>query len=164
MSINLRRIVNRIDKKFKFVFDLDETIWQHTVEKSPDLSKEYVETTIHKDVYPILETLQDEGFSLNIASRSYTPERCNHYLSHLFPNIEFDKKEIFFTAHYKNFHINNIYGLSDERKYFIMFDDEKNILDHLRKLHPFSYLIHCPHSINEKTFEKLERKMEERPI
>ena len=57
-----------------FIFDLDRTLWDFTVEDSPSIMTKDIENYIQKDRNKILRTIQDEGHIISIASRSKAQE------------------------------------------------------------------------------------------
>ena len=120
----------------KLIFDLDRTLWRCTIEYHPRIWR----PPIHKETREVLSFLQKEGYSLNIASRSAQPAKCNYFLDTLFPNIHFDRRAIYPTPLSKFEHI---WDLGAQDGNFIMFDDEKHILQDLKRSFPKSKTIHC---------------------
>ena len=96
-------------KRKTFIFDLDKTLWDYTVEYSPKIGIKDIHNYIHSSRLPILQTIQGEGHSLNIASRSREPAACKILLREAYPGINFTSKQIFYTAReHKRLHIDNI--------------------------------------------------------
>jgi len=128
----------------KIIFDLDRTLWKCTIEYHPKIKK----PPIHKETLEVLSYLQNNGCSLNIASRSSEIDKCNYYLDTLFPNIHFDKRAIYPTPNTKLEHIWDIGAIDGN---FIMFDDEAHILNSIKAVFPECITIQCNEIINWKT-------------
>ena len=125
----------------KLLFDLDRTLWKCTVECHPKLKLPLV----HKETKAVLIYLQNKGYSLNITSRSSEPEKCIYFLNALFPEIHFERKAIYPTKLNKLKHIADVRASNGK---FIMFDDEKYILDTVSKMYPEALTILCDQPLN----------------
>jgi hypothetical protein len=120
----------------KLIFDLDRTLWRCTIEYHPRIRK----LPIHRETQAVLSHLQNNGYSLNIASRSAEPEKCHIFLDTYFPNIHFDKKAIYPTPYTK---LEHIWALDAQNGHFIMFDDEIDILKSIKYIFPESITVLC---------------------
>jgi len=158
MASNVYKVINKLSKKTKFIFDLDKTIWDCTIEYTPKITLDQVHNKINPDAFKILRILQENDFSLNIASRSSEPEKCRFFINECFNDINFDNISIYPTPEYKNNHIQDCY-LNQVPENFIMFDDEKNILDNLNKNYKNCIPIHCKTPLNFQTFMHLDKKI-----
>ena len=125
----------------KLLFDLDRTLWKCTVEYHPKLKMPYV----YEETKEVLAHLQDKGYSMNITSRSSEPEKCHYFLDTLFPKIHFDRRAIYPTRFNKLKHIADVRASNGK---FIMFDDEKHILDTVSKMYPEALTILCDEPLN----------------
>lgn len=142
-----REFLKRIGPKRKFIFDLDHTIWNCTLEYQKDTSPEFMKTKIKPDVYNILKDIQDNGNSLNVASRSSMPISCKAVLASAFPTIKFDHMAIYPTEKYKREHIGECFP-GETPHDFIMFDDDKLILNDLGTLYPSCKVMWCRSSLD----------------
>ena len=133
----------------KIIFDLDRTLWRCTVEYHPRLKR----PPIHKETHEILNSLQQKGYSLNIASRSLEPKKCNYFLDKFFPNITFDHRAIYYTPRTKFEHLYDI-GITNGE--FVMFDDEVHILKDIKRTFPESSTILCEHVLKWDTIKSLK--------
>ena len=149
-------------KRRNFIFDLDKTLWDFTVESSPSIRQHEIKNYVHRDRLPILKTIEDEGHLLNIASRSKNPKKCKQFLATAFPNIHFTSKQIFFAPiESKRHHVDNIFFDTHEfdlhahkpwgRFYF--FDDEEKIIDDLERKYKFQHCFHTPNGLHYGTFK-----------
>ena len=125
----------------KIIFDLDRTLWKcyHPRLHLPP---------VWDETKNVLLYLQQKGYSLNIASRSTEPEKCNYFLDKLFPEIKFDKRAIY-PSHVGK--LNHILDLGCQNGKFIMFDDEEHLLTNIKKLYPLSLCILCTQPITWAT-------------
>ena len=64
------------NKNRQFIFDLDKTLWDYTVECAPHINGKDVLNYVHKSRRTILNAIQQDGHTLNIASRSKDPDKC----------------------------------------------------------------------------------------
>ena len=149
-------------KRKTFIFDLDKTLWDYTVEYCPSIGVKDIHNYIHSSRLPILQMIQGEGHSLNIASRSKEPAICNKLLSSAFPNIHFKSKHIFFTKYEnKRAHINRILHETNEYDehshqaddFFYFFDDEKKIIDDTNLTYKSKVCFHTPMGLHYGTFD-----------
>jgi len=124
----------------KIIFDLDRTLWKCTVEYHPRLHL----PPVYNETKDVLLHLQNLGYSLNIASRSAEPDKCNEFLDNLFPQIVFAKRAIYPSPVGK---LNHILDLGCQDGNFIMFDDEAHILEKVKKVYPLSTRVICTHPI-----------------
>ena len=151
MSSRFKQFLRNIARDRKIIFDLDETIWQCTIEYEPNITLNRVRASVNPETYKILQGFQSNGNSLNIASRSSEPDKCKYYINNLFPEIKFDNISIYPTPEFKVSHIQECYNNNTPTD-FIMFDDEKNILDNLKYTYPKSLPFHCTKSLHYKMF------------
>ena len=149
-------------KRKSFIFDLDRTLWDFTVEYCLTIKVAEIHNYVHSSRLPILKTLQNEGHSLNIASRSKEEKKCTHMLNEAFPTIHFSNKQIFFTeSEQKRTHINNILrsnGEYDEHTqnpedFFYLFDDEKVIVNDTNRAFETKQCFHTPLGLNYGVFD-----------
>jgi hypothetical protein len=141
--------INR-NKQVKCIFDLDRTLWDYTVETSPKINVNEIKNYIHKSRVPILEELQKEGHSINIASRSTETVKCVKLLHHAFPTIQFSAMQIYYTPFSKQEHINNI--IEDKFEKFYFFDDELYILNNINSIFKNARVFHTPQGLHMGTF------------
>ena len=143
--------------RMNFIFDLDRTLWDYTVEQSRTIKYKDVEKNyIHASRPIILKTLQDEGHKLNIASRSSKPHVCCFLLHAIFPEINFSNKQIFYTPEKdKQEHFENILGF-DISKTFYFFDDEIKIIQRAKEKNKTSHCFYTPNGLNFETFKFFE--------
>ena len=148
--------------KRNFIFDLDRTLWDFTVETSPNIKLREITNYVHRDRSLILKTIKEEGHTINIASRSKEPNKCLNMLEAAFPNIHFTNKQIFYTDNYdKQPHIHNIMQqshLPDIHSYtdwdfFFLFDDEKYIIDDIGSKYKLNRCFHTPNGLHYGTFK-----------
>lgn len=158
MANNVYNVIKKLSRKNKFIFDLDKTIWNCTIEYTPKITLDEVYQKINPDTFKILKILQENEYSLNIASRSSEPDKCKFFISECFNNIKFDNISIYPTPKYKNNHIKDSYP-NQVPQNFIMFDDEKNILDDLNKNYKNCIPILCRTPIDFQTFNDLSKKL-----
>ena len=152
-------------KRKTFIFDLDRTLWDFTVEYCPSIGVKDIHNYIHSSRQPILQTIQGDGHSLNIASRSKEPAICQRLLREAYPSIHFSSNQIFYTPfEHKRLHINNILretGEYDEHSYrpedfFYFFDDEKKIIDDTTRAYKSKFCFHTPLGLHYGTFDFLK--------
>jgi hypothetical protein len=142
---------NRYYRKI-FIFDLDKTLWDHTIETSPTISsRTAVENYIHKDRLKILEAIQNDGHSLHIASRSSEREKCIELLDLAFPTITFQTKEIFPTPEWKREHFANIIP-PNHTDVFYYFDDELSIIKNIKAFYPNCVPFHVKGGLHSHIF------------
>ena len=144
------------NKRVKCIFDLDKTLWDYTVESSPGISVNEIKNYIHKSRVPILEELQREGHSINIASRSTETTKCAELLHHAFPTIQFSAMQIYHTPFSKREHIRNI--IDNEEEKFHLFDDELHILNDISSTFKNAHVYHTPKGLHMGIFEKTARQ------
>ncbi len=130
----------------KIIFDLDRTLWKCTVEYHPRIRL----PRINSETQNVLLYLQQQGYSLNIASRSSKPEKCRKFLNKLFPEIKFDKYAIYQTEHGK---LNHILDLNCQDGKFMIFDDEEKILQTIKKVYPLSVCVLCTQPVTWNTIK-----------
>ena len=149
-------------KRKTFIFDLDRTLWDFTVEYCPSIGVKDIHNYIHSSRQPILQTIQGDGHSLNIASRSKEPAICVSLLQEAYPKIHFSNKQIFWTPfEHKRTHINSILreaGEYDEHSYrpedfFYLFDDEQIIIDDTERAYKSTYCFHTPLGLHYGIFD-----------
>ncbi len=100
--------INKLPGKRIFIFDLDRTLWNFTVEWRPYMRGNDALWRRPKDGPPILQFLQEKGHELNIASRSSDPDRCKELIQELYPGISFSSTQIYPTPLNKRSHIETI--------------------------------------------------------
>jgi hypothetical protein len=144
-------------KRMNFIFDLDRTLWDFTIEYSPTIKcKDVKQNYIHASRPIILKTLQDEGHILNVASRSKVPNTCCFFLDVVYPEITFLDKQIFYTPEEdKQEHLENILGLNVVYPFYF-FDDEKTIMDRAKDKNKLCHGFHTPNGLNFDTFKFFE--------
>jgi len=149
-------------KRRNFIFDLDKTLWDFTVETSPSISLHDIKNYVHRDRRPILKTIKDEGHLLNIASRSKNPTKCLQFLDAAFPDIHFTSKQIFFTPiESKQRHIDSIFVDTHEFDLhtnnpwdpFYFFDDEGKIINDIEQKYKLKHCFHTPNGLHYGTFK-----------
>jgi hypothetical protein len=154
MSVVFKRFINALPKKKIFIFDLDKTIWDCTIEEDLHIRENEIINYIKPERYSILNYLQEKGHEINIGSRSSEPELCKKYLTMFFPNIKFNSIQIYPTSESKRKHVDAIFSgrnVSD----FYFFDDELNILEDLKKQHPkHANILHTPNGVSYETFRQ----------
>ena len=130
-----RRWINQIPVPSVFIFDLDLTMWDFTVETDTHIQGRNIIDYSPKERHYMLTHLQELGHELNIGSRSSEPEICKKYLKNLFPNIVFNNMQIYPTPEFKRTHVDAIFAgrkVTD----FYFFDDELHILKDLEIAYP----------------------------
>ena len=144
-------------KRMNFIFDLDRTLWDFTVESSPTIKyKDVQKNYIHASRPIILKTLQDEGHVLNVASRSKRPNTCCFFLDTAYPEIDFSNTQVFYTPEEdKQEHLENILGLNVVYPFYF-FDDEVKIIRRARDKNKTSHCFHTPRGLNFETFKFFE--------
>ena len=152
MAGRFYNILKNLPKDNKLIFDLDKTMWSCTVR--PNMNLREISKKINTDTFEILKLLDKEGYSLNIASRSTEPEKCTYFIKNCFKGIQFDNISIFPTKAYKIKHIQQCFKNEKPNK-FIMFDDDKKILENLKYFYPNCITVHCDKPINFDTFHKI---------
>ena len=120
----------------KLIFDLDRTLWRATVEYHPKMRIPPINIETHN----VLRYLSQRGHSMYIASRSKEPIKCNQFIDKYFSDIPFKKRAIYYTPFSKSEHMVDL-GANDGN--FIMFDDEKHILQLLKCAYPKCTTILC---------------------
>ena len=120
----------------KIIFDLDRTLWKCTVEYQPRIRL----PPVNPETKNVLLYLQQQGYSLNIASRSSEPEKCRKFIKKLFPKIKFDKYAIYPSEKNK---LNHILDLNCQDGNFMIFDDEEKILQDIKKVYPLAVCVRC---------------------
>ena len=137
-----------------FIFDLDLTMWDFTVEKDKHIKFNDIFNYSPKERHYMLTHLQELGHELNIGSRSSEPEICKRYLKRLFPNIVFNNMQIYPTPIYKRQHVEAIFK-EREITNFYFFDDELPILKDLEIAYPGkAHIFHTPSGLLYETFEQ----------
>ena len=117
-----------------FIFDLDLTIWDCTIEEDDFVNNNNIQKYVPSERHYMLTHLQDLGHELNIGSRSTEPIECKKHLKKLFPNIKFNNMQIYPTPAFKRKHVDAIFK-DREVENFYFFDDELHILKDLEKGH-----------------------------
>ena len=79
-----RRWICTIPVPSIFIFDLDLTLWDFTVEEDKYIKSKDIFNYSPKERHYMLTHLQELGHELNIGSRSSEPEICKRYLKRLF--------------------------------------------------------------------------------
>ena len=141
----------------RLIFDLDQTLWNTTVEYNKCMGLAYIERKVHPETGEILKEFQDLGYSLNIASQSSEKDKCKYFLKFLFPDITFDKIIINPLVGHKTTHIADIYS-PYHVKPFVLFDDNSEILNMQKRLHPESL---CVQSFPQLTLDTLDKFLKE---
>ena len=153
-----KRFVNNLPKRTVFIFDLDLTIWDCTIEEDLHIREKEIKNYVKPERNLILTYLQERGHEINIGSRSSEPKLCKKYLELLFPNIRFNNMQIYPTPEFKRKHVDAIFSgrnVSD----FYFFDDELNILEDLRKQYPkHANIFHTPNGVSYDTFKQQAKK------
>lgn len=124
----------------KLIFGLDQTLWNTSVEYNKNMKLYDIREKIHPETGYILQEFQNKGYSLNIASQNSDKEKCKYLLNILFPDIKFDKIIINSQSGYKNTHVTDIHT-PNSVKQFVLFDDNLDILNMQKRLHPGSLCI-----------------------
>ena len=120
----------------------------------------YIERKVHPETGEILKEFQDLGYSLNIASQSSEKDKCKYFLKFLFPDITFDNIIINPLVGHKNTHIADIYS-PYHVKPFVLFDDNSEILNMQKRLHPESL---CVQSFPQLTLDTLDKFLEKNSV
>jgi len=141
----------------RLIFDLDQTLWNTTIEYNKCMGLAYIEKKVHSETSQILQDFQDRGYSLNIASQSSEKDKCEYFLKFLFPNITFDKIIINPQSGHKTNHITDIH-VPSTIKPFVLFDDNSDILNMQKRLHPESL---CVQSFPQLTLDTLDNFLKE---
>ncbi len=147
-----RKWISKIPKPSVFIFDLDLTMWDFTVEEDKHIQPQNIMDYSPKERHYMLTHLQDLGHELNIGSRSTEPEICKKYIKSLFPNITFNNIQIYPTPEFKRKHVDAIFN---DRPVvdFYFFDDELNILKDLEIAYPGkAHIFHTPKGLLYETF------------
>ena len=157
MSISLfKKFVDSLPKRKIFIFDLDKTIWDCTIEEDLYITENEIKMYVKPERHSILTYLQEKGHEINIGSRSSEPELCKKYLKMLFPNIKFNNMQIYPTPEFKRKHVNAIFSGRDISDFYF-FDDELNILEDLKKAYyPYANIFHTPNGVSYDTFKVKE--------
>ena len=142
----------------RLIFDLDQTLWNTTIEYNKYMGLDYIERKVHPETGQILQEFQDHGYSLNIASQSSEKDKCKYFLKFLFPDITFDKIIINPQSGHKTNHIADIHAPSNIKP-FVLFDDNSDILNMQKRLHPESL---CVQSFPQLTLHTLDKFLKER--
>ena len=143
-----------------FIFDLDLTIWDCTIEEDDFVNNNNIQKYVPPERHYMLTHLQDLGHELNIGSRSTEPIECKKHLKKLFPNIKFNNMQIYPTPAFKRKHVDAIFK-DREVKNFYFFDDELHILKDLEKGYPGkANIFHTPKGLFYETFDNNEKKIE----
>ena len=145
-------------KSSRLIFDLDHTLWDTTVDHNRYMGLAHIERKVHSETGRILQEFQDQGYSLNIASQSLQKDKCNEFLKFLFPDIIFDKIIINPQSGHKTTHIADIHA-PNTVKPFVLFDDNCDILNMQKRLHPESVFVH---SFPQLTLDTLDKFLKER--
>ena len=147
-----------------FIFDLDLTMWDFTVETDTHIKSDEIFNYSPKERHYILTHLQELGHEINIGSRSSEPEICKKYLKRLFPNIIFNNMQIYPTPEFKRKHVDTIFAgrkVTD----FYFFDDELPILKDLEIAYPGkAHIFHTPKGVLYETFQQKNKKIEKKFI
>ena len=142
-----------------FIFDLDLTIWDFTVEEDTHIKSDEIFNYSPKERHYILTHLQELGHEINIGSRSSEPEICKKYLKRLFPNIIFNNMQIYPTPEFKRQHVKAIFKDREITKFYF-FDDELPILKDLEVAYPGkANIFHTPKGLLYETFEQINSKV-----
>ena len=136
----------------RFIFDLDRTLWDYTVEECPHIKIHDVRNYIHKDRAIMLKCIQDDNHILSIVSRSKKNKKCLTLLDRYYPSIDFKEKEIYPNPINKRNHFKTILN-GQSREPFYYFDDEKHLLIDIKLIYPNSIPIHTPTGLNPYTFK-----------
>ena len=136
----------------RFIFDLDRTLWDYTVETSPNIRISDVRNYIHSDRPQMLKYIQDDGHILSIASRSKNKEKCLALLDRYYPGIDFKEKEIYHRPLGKRDHFKSILK-GEGSDIFYYFDDELHILKDIKKIYPHCIPIHTPVGLHPYLFK-----------
>jgi len=155
MSSHFKHFLENLSPKRKLIFDLDKTLWNCTAQWEKNLTVEKMRNFINPETVEILKKLQANGNSMNIASRSAISDDCKIYLAEFFHTIQFDEIHIFPTMGTKEEHIKKVYK-GEPPTDFVMFDDVKPILRHLKHHYPECLGIWCQKPLTYKTFESME--------
>lgn len=145
--------VNRLPEKHIFIFDLDKTLWNCTIDHNANITPKDIYDHCPKERHYMLTHIQEKGHELNISSRSNEPDKCKVLLRYLFPNITFNNIQIFPTPKTKREHVSNIINGRDINN-FIVFDEEIHILEDLKKIYPGCQVFHTINGLRYETFEK----------
>ena len=78
-----RRWINQIPVPSVFIFDLDLTMWDFTVETDTHIQERNIIDYSPKERHYMLTHLQELGHELNIGSRSSEPEICKNIFKKL---------------------------------------------------------------------------------
>ena len=147
-----RRWVNQIPIPSVFIFDLDLTVWDCTIEEDKFINNHNIYDYVPKERHYMLTHLQELGHKLNVGSRSSEPEKCKQHLKSLFPNITFNNMQIYPTPDFKRNHVDAIFAgrkVTD----FYFFDDELHILKDLEIAYPGkAHIFHTPKGVLYETF------------
>ena len=137
-----------------FIFDLDLTIWDCTIEEDDFVNNNNIQKYVPPERHYMLTHLQDLGHELNIGSRSTEPIECKKHLKKLFPNIKFNNMQIYPTPAFKRKHVDAIFKDRKVEKFYF-FDDELHILKDLEKGYPGkANIFHTPKGLFYETFEQ----------
>jgi len=148
-----KRFIFNLKEKKLFMFDLDKTLWDCTVEEDLHIRNNKIFYHTPKERHYMLTHIQEAGHEINISSRSSEPEVCKEFLRRLFPNIIFNSMQIFPTPENKQEHIKNILN-GREINDFLIFDDELPILQDIKKTYPECSIFHTPNGFCYETFEE----------
>jgi hypothetical protein len=147
----LRDSILRRDPLPRFFFDLDETLWNCTIEYQPNITEHQVKSKTNPKIVEILKTLNQFGCPLNIVSRGGLPYLSRQFIPICFPGITFQQIEIFPTANSKLPHL--IRCGVDRYEKFYYFDDEQPLINIIKPYYPNATLIHCPTGIKPHHFD-----------
>ena len=151
MASNLRSILRQFGPTRQFfLFDLDRTLWDYTVEFQQHIDPQEAVKYVPPERVLILKAIQDAGHYIGICSRSKEEQKCKQLLALAYPDIVFQSLQIYPTSEYKDTHV--VRALGPGRHRFHFFDDEKYIMDHLKTLHPLARFYHTPNGLSEETF------------
>ena len=154
-----RRWVNHITVPSVFIFDLDLTMWDFTVETDTHIKSDEIFRYSPKERHYMLTHLQELGHEINIGSRSSEPEICKKYLKRLFPNIIFNNMQIYPTPEFKRQHVTAIFKDREITKFYF-FDDELPILKDLEVAYPGkANIFHTPEGLLYETFQQKNKKL-----
>tara|TARA_B100000686_G_C16732573_1_gene941616 strand:+ start:908 stop:1396 length:489 start_codon:yes stop_codon:yes gene_type:complete len=140
------------NKNRQFIFDLDKTLWDYTVECAPHINGKDVLNYVHKSRRTILNAIQQDGHTLNIASRSKDPDKCKYLLKIAYPDVYFSNIQIFNTEDSKQKHIENIMGEKLNKEPFHFFDDELHLIKDIEHKNERVWGYHTPNGLNYNIF------------
>ncbi len=154
-----RKWLSTVPSSSNFIFDLDLTIWDCTIEEDKFVNDSNIHDYVPKERHYMLTHLQEMGHILNIGSRSSEPEKCKQHLKRLFPNIKFKNMQIYPTPQFKRKHVDAIFK-DRQVEDFYFFDDELHILKDLEKGYPGkAHIFHTPTGLLYETFKQKDSEV-----